>query len=290
MIYVTGASVFIFGPKHAFAAEKRGGREKARAVAICGYAHNDNDCTQHTVGIREKGRGAKDRTTFQTSTTFGLVSIRDITQTQCCHCPCLRPCVAAYLIQLVVQLWQGGSDEFLPQRRCRLAVKINVWHGIDGVVSKSPQVIGVGVGIVVVVMLAPCGWMQARLTHYGVSVLQPFIRRSLRRGRVTGCVRIREIHNPKPAFGFLSPSSWIGALIILGGAGSGFAVAGWGSGRDIRARWLVLCGTSRLSHKVHLEAALTRRRTERPLSRIRGKKIVFGRRGWRRHGSKHQWK
>lgn len=65
--------------------------------------------------------------------------------------------MAAYLVQLVVQLRQGRSDEFLPQRRCCLPVEIDVGHGIDGVVTKSPQVIGVGVGVIVIVMLASCG-------------------------------------------------------------------------------------------------------------------------------------
>lgn len=62
----------------------------------------------------------------------------------------------AYLVQLVVQLRKGGSDQLLPQWGCCLPVEINVWHGIDGVVTESPQVIGVGVGVIVIVMLAPC--------------------------------------------------------------------------------------------------------------------------------------
>lgn len=56
-----------------------------------------------------------------------------------------------------MQLRQGGSDEFLPQRRCSLPVEIDVGHRIDGIVTKSSQVISVGVGVIVIVMLPPRG-------------------------------------------------------------------------------------------------------------------------------------
>lgn len=63
----------------------------------------------------------------------------------------------SYLVQLVMQLGQGGADELLPKRRRGLPVEVNVGNGVDGVVSEGAQVVGVGVGVVMVVVLPSRG-------------------------------------------------------------------------------------------------------------------------------------
>jgi len=173
----------------------------------------------------------------------------------------------AYLVQLVVQLRQGGSDELVPERRCRLPVKIDVGHRVDGVVAESPHVVGVRVRVVVIVVLAPRGRVQAALAHHRVPVLQPL---ALRRGRVAlRFARVREVHDAKPAFGFLTAA---GIRIRTPRRrrrrrSDGGGVAGWEGGG---ARGLVLRGARCLRDDVHLEAALARGGSERLRPRTRG--------------------
>ncbi len=136
------------------------------------------------------------------------------------------------LVQLVVQLREGGSDQLLAQWSGGLPVEVDVGHGVDGVVSEGAEVVGVGVGVVVVVLLAASGGVQAALTHHRVPVLRAVPRRRVR-------TRGREVHDAKPALGFLAAGR--GVLERLGG------VFGWGG---VRA--------GALRHQVHLEAAQAR--------------------------------
>lgn len=138
----------------------------------------------------------------------------------------------AYLVQLVVQLRKGGSDQLLPERCCCLPVEVDVGHGVDGVVAESPQVIGVGVGVVVVVMLASGGRVQAGFAHHSVPVLDPLSRRCVRGGRGPRCARIREVYHPESALG----------LFAIGGSGSARFVAQWDRGGDVGSGGLVFRG------------------------------------------------
>lgn len=150
----------------------------------------------------------------------------------------MLPGVWSYLVQLVVQLRKGGSDQLLPQRCCCLPVEVDVGDGVDGVVAERPQVIGVGVGVIVVVMLASGGRLQASFAHHSVPVLDPLSRRCLRGGRGPCSARIREVYHPKSALGLFAA----GPLLALGGSGSARFVAGWDSGGDVGSGGLVFHG------------------------------------------------
>lgn len=113
----------------------------------------------------------------------------------------------AYLVQLVVQLGKGGSDQLLPERCCCLAVEVDVGHRIDRVVAKSPQVVGVGVSVIMVVMLASGGRMQASFAHHRVPVLDPLSRRCLWGGRGPRSTGIREVYDPESALRFFAIGS-----------------------------------------------------------------------------------
>lgn len=147
-----------------------------------------------------------------------------------------------------MQLRQGGSDELLAQWCRSLSVEVDLGHGVDGVVAECAQVVGVGVRVVVVVLLAAGGGVHATLAQRRVAVLQAV---SGRRVWTRGPAGVCEVHHAEAALRLLSARR----LITAHSAGVNILRRRGGSAA------LIIAG--RLGHQIDLKTTLTRSRTGR---------------------------
>lgn len=139
-----------------------------------------------------------------------------------------------------MELRQRRSAQLLSKRRSGLPVEVDVGHRVDGVVSKRPHV--VGVGVVGDVRVTRARRVQTDRVAPRCVRLMGHIRRQADVHRAAQRARIAEAHQPEATFGFLRRLESIRRARDRGRSRS---LRRAGSGR---------CGGS-LRHHIHLEAA-----------------------------------